>query len=238
MKAVVAAFVACLVSLPCSFAQKKGETGTDERVMQTLAVFSGERKTTSDFVLRVRWLQGVDILTSLTEGMKVTRMDVIYEDSQLRFFKLSRDNKEELTVRARRDSFTISHAVKGTSSLPRRGDEILLEPNAYGQYAFLLNRYDAAKGGKQTFRALAPTRPAFVSVDVERHGGDRFQCGTTIIDAAHWQVLVEKKDLVHVWSTRDGKVVALHIPSKGICVVDEEYENLHQNIRALALGGL
>ena len=146
MKALVVAFVACLTSLPSSFAQKKGETGTDERVMQTFAVFSGERKTTSDFVLRVRWLQGVDILTSLTEGMRVTRMDVIYEDSQLRFFKLLRDNKEELTVRVRRDSFAVSHVVKGASSLPRHGDEILLEPNAYGQYAFLLNRYDAAKG--------------------------------------------------------------------------------------------
>ncbi len=239
MKTVLIAVVTCLVSLSSLFAQKKAEsTGQDERLMQAFAVFSGEKKVTTDFVVRLRWLQGVDILASVTDGMKVTRMDVVYENEQFRLFKFARENKEELTVKARRDSFAVSHAVKGNSSLPRRGDEIILEPNAYGQYAFLLNRYDAAKGGEQTFRALVPTQQKIIPVAVERHGGDRFQCGEIVIDAAHYRVLIDKKELVHVWSLRDGRVVAFHIPSKGLCVVDEAYENLHNNIRTLALGGL
>jgi hypothetical protein len=239
MKRALIVVLACLVALSQLFAQKRGEsTGQDGRVMQTFAVFSGERKITSDFVLRIHWLQGVDILTALTEGMKVTRMDVVYENDQVKFFRLARDNKDELTVKARRDSFSISHVGKGNSSLPRKGDEIILEPNAYGEYAFLLSRYNAAKGGEQTFRAFVPSQQRIMPVTVERHGSDRFQCGAVVIDAAHHKVTLDKKDLVHVWSQRDGKVIALRIPSKGLCVVDEAYENLHNNVRALALGGL
>ncbi|MGA9363716.1 MAG: hypothetical protein WBW16_05040 [Bacteroidota bacterium] len=239
MKRALIPVIICLLFLSQPFAQKKGGSpAQDERVMQTLAVFSGERKIISDFVLRIRWMQGVDILTALTEGMKVTRMDVAYENDQFKFFKVVRDNKDELTVKVRRDSFSISHVVKGNSSLPRKGDEIILEPNAYGEYAFLLSHYNAAKGGEQTFRALVPSEHRIIPVTVERHGSDRFQCGEVMIDAVHHKVTLEKKDLVHVWSLRDGKVIAFRIPSKGLCVVDEAYENLHQNVRALALGGL
>jgi len=239
MKRALIPVVACLLILSQLFAQKKGGSAAqDERVTQTLAVFAGEKKITSDFVLRVHWLQGVDILTALTEGMKVTRMDVVYENDQFRFFKLARDNKDELTVRARRDSFSISHVVKGNSSLLRKGDEVILEPHAYGEYAFLLSHYNAAKGGEQTFRAFVPSERRIIPVTVERHGSDRFQCGDVMIDAMHHKVMLEKKDLVHVWSMRDGKVIAFRIPSKGLCVVDEAYENLHHNVRALALGGL
>jgi hypothetical protein len=237
MKRALVVVLACLLALSQLFAQKRGESaGQDERIMQTFAVFSGEMKITSDFALRVHWLQGVDILTALTEGMKVTRMDVVCEGDQFKFFKLTRDNKDELIVKARRDSFSISHVVKGNSSLPRKGDEIILEPNAYGEYAFLLARYNTAKGGEQTFRVLVPSQQRIVSVSVERHGSDRFQCGEVVIDAMHFKVTLEKKELVHVWSLRDGKVIALHIPSKGLCIVDEAYENLHSNVRALAYG--
>jgi hypothetical protein len=238
MKRALIPVIACLFVLSQPFAQKKGGgTVQDERVTQMLAVFSGERKITSDFVLRVHWMQGVDILTVLTEGMKVTRMDVVYENDQFKFFKLVRDNRDELTVRARRDSFSISHVVKGNSSLPRKGDEVILERNAYGEYAFLLSHYNAAKGGEQTFRAFVPSEQRIMPVTVERHGSDRFQCGEVMIDAVHNKVMLEKKDLVHVWSLRDGKVIAFRIPSKGLCVVDEAYENLHHNVRVLALGG-
>jgi hypothetical protein len=234
MKRALISVIACLLVLSQSFAQKKGGSAAqDERVTQTLAVYSGERKIISDFILRLHWLQGVDILTALTEGMKVTRMDVIYENDQPKFYKLVRDNKDEITVRARRDSFSISDVVKGNSSLPRKGDEIILEPNAYGQYAFLLSRYNAAKGGEQTFRAFVPSEHRIIPVTVERHGSDRFQCGTVVIDAVRHKVTLEKKDLVHVWSLRDGRVIAFRIPSKGLCVVDEAYENLHSNVRAL-----
>ena len=238
MKASALVVIACLVVLSTSFAQTKGEAkGTDERVMQTFAVFSGEQKIETDFVLRVRWLQGVDIVTSFTDGMKVSRMDVVYEDNQFKFFKLARENKEELTVKVRRDSFVVSHVTKGTSTLPRRGDEVILEPTAYGEYVFLLNRYNAAKGGKQTFQVLVPSRLAFLSAEVERHGSDTLRCGETVVNALHYRMVLEKKELIHLWSTREGKVIAFHIPSKGVCVVDEEYENLHQNIRSLAFGG-
>jgi hypothetical protein len=238
MKRALIVVLAWLLALSQLFAQKKGEgIGQDERVMQTFAVFSGEKKVASDFVLRVRLLQGVDILTSLSEGMKVTRMDVVYENDQFKFFKLSRDNNDELTVKARRDSFSISHVVKGKSSLPRKGDEIILEPNAYGEYAFLLSRYNTAKGGEQTVRAFVPSQQRIMPVTVVRHGSDQFHCGSVVIDAAHHRVTLDKKDLVHVWSQRDGKVIAMRIPSKGLCVVDEEYENLHNSVRALALGG-
>jgi hypothetical protein len=234
MKRALIPVVTCLLVLSQSFAQKKGGSAAqDERVTQTLAVFSGEKKITSDFILRVHWLQGVDILTALTEGMKVTRMDVVYENDQFKFFKLLRDNRDELTVRARRDSFSISHVIKGNSSLPRKGDEVILEPNAYGEYAFLLSHYNVAKGGEQTFRAFVPSEQRIIPVIVERHGSDRFQCGEVMIDAVHNKVMLEKKDLVHVWSLRDGKVIAFRIPSKGLCVVDEAYENLHHNVRAL-----
>jgi hypothetical protein len=239
MKRALIPVVTCLLVLSQPFAQKKGGSAVqDERVMQTLAVFSGERKIISDFIVRVHWLQGVDLLTALTEGMKVTRMDVVYENDQLKFFKLVRDNKDELTVRARRDSFSISHVVRGNSSLPRKGDEVILEPNAYGQYAFLLSHYNAAKGGEQTFRAFVPSEQRIIPVTVERHGSDRFQCGAVVIDAMHYKVSLERKDPVHVWSLRDGRVIAFRIPSKGLCVVDEAYENLHHSVRALALGGL
>jgi hypothetical protein len=233
MKRALIVVLACLLTLSQLFAQKGESAAQDERVMQTFAVFSGEKKVTSDFALRIHWLQGVDILTALTEGMKVTRMDVVCESDQFKFFKLTRDNKEELTVKARRDSFSISHVVKGNSSLPRKGDEIILEPNAYGEYAFLLARYNIAKGGEQTFRVLVPSQQRIMPVAVERHGSDRFQCGAVVIDAVHHKVTLEKKELVHVWSLRDGKVIALRIPSKGFCVVDEAYENLHSNVRAL-----
>jgi hypothetical protein len=238
MKRALVAVLACLLALSQLFAQKRNEgTGQDGRVMQTFAVFSGEKKVISDFALRVGWLQWVDILTSLTEGMKVTRMDVVYEDDQFKFFRLSLDNKEELTVKARRDSFSISHVVKGYSSLPRRGDEIVLEPNAYGEYAFLLFRYNTAKGSEQTFRTFVPSQQRVIPVAVERHGSDQFHCGAVVIDAAHHKVTLDKKEVVHVWSELDGKVIAIRIPSKGLCVVDEEYENLHNSVRALALGG-
>jgi hypothetical protein len=237
MKRALAVVLTCLLALSQLFAQERGKsTSQDERVMQTFAVFSGEKKVVSDFVLRVGWLQGVDILTSLTEGMKVTRADVVYENDQLKFFKLSRENKEEMTVKARRDSFSISHVVKGYRSLPRRGDEIALEPDAYGEYALILSRYNATKGGEQTFRVLVPSQQRIVPVTVERHGSDRFQCGAVIVDALHHKVTLERKDPVHVWSQRDGKVIAIRIPSKGLCVVDEGYENLHNSVRALALG--
>jgi len=234
MKRALIQVLACLLALSHPSAQKKGgKPGQDERIMQTLAVFSGDRKVASDFVLRIQWLQGVDILTSLTEGMKVSRMDVIYENDQFKFFKLIRNNKDELTVRARKESFSVSHVVEGNSSIPRKGDELILEPNAYGEYAFLLSRYNAAKGGEQTFRAFVPSQRRIIPVVVERHGSNHFQCGEVVIDAVHYKVTLDKKDLVHVWSLEDGKVVAFHIPSKDLCVVDEEYEDLHNNIRAL-----
>jgi hypothetical protein len=239
MKRAPIQVLACLLALSQPFAQKKGgSTAEDERVMQTFAVFSGDRKVATDFVLRIRWLQGVDILSPPTEGAKASRMDVVYENDQFKFFKLASDNKDELTVKARRESFAISHIVDGASSVPRQGDEIILEPDAYGEYAFLLSRYNTARGGEQSFRAFVPSQRRIMPVAVERRGSDRFQCGAVVIDATHYKVTLDKKDPMHVWSLRDGKVVAFRIPSKGLCVVDEEYENLHNNIRAIALGGL
>jgi hypothetical protein len=233
MKTLGLVMLACLMVISSSLAQTKG---TDERIMQTFAVMLGEQKISTDFALRVRWLQGVDIITSISDGMKITRMDVVYEDDQFKFFKLARENKEELTVKTKRDSFVVSHVTKGTSTLPRRGDEIILEPGAYGEYAFLIHRYNAAKGGKQTFPILVPSRSAFTSAEVERHGSDTLRCGAILISAPHYRTVLEKKELVHLWSTPEGKVIAFHIPSKGVCVVDEEYESLHQNIRSLAYG--
>lgn len=237
MKRLILPTVLCLVFFSSSLAQKKETLSPGERVMQTFGVFAGEKKLASDLVIRVGWLQGVDLLT-FTDGVKVVRMDLVYDEFQFRFFKLSRDSKEELTVKARRDSFAISHVTKGSSSLPRRGDEIILEPNGWGQYAFLLYRYNAVRGGQQTFRALVPSQRKVIPVTVERHGSDRFQCGAIVLEARRYRIIQEGKDLYYLWSTRDGKIVGIHQPARGICVVDEEYEDLHQNIRALALGGL
>lgn len=237
MKKFILPIAVCFVLISSSFAQKKEAARAGERVTQTFRVFAGEKKLASDLVIRVGWLQAVDLLT-FADGMKVVRMDLVYDEFQFRSFKLSRDNKEELTVKARRDSFAISHVTKGSSSLPRRGDEIILEPNGWGQYAFLINRYNAARGGKQTFRALVPSRQKVIPVTVERLGSDRFQCGAIVLEATRYRIIQEGKDVFYLWSARDGKIVGIHQPAREICVVDEEYEDLHQNIRALTLGEL
>ncbi len=237
MKRTVLFILCCSILCAFSAAQKKEATSPPERVMQTFAVFLGERKIGSDLVIRVGWLQGVDLLT-FADGIKVVRMDLVYDEGQFRLFKFARDNKEELTVRARRDSFALSHVTKGSSSLRRRGDEVVLEPDGWGQYAFLLKKYDAVRGGIQSFWALVPSQSKVIMVSVERLGGDRFQCGNLVVQAVRHRVMLENKDPVLLWTTQEGKLIGIHHASRGICTVDEQYENLHHNIRALALGGL
>lgn len=125
-------------------------------------------------------------------------------------------------------SFYEHEAMVG--ALPVEQYVMFFDPTAYGHYGALLKYYDAAAGGKQLFTVVVPALQDYCQVEVERHGSDVMNTNGKSLNAAHYRMVLGKKESANVW-TDQRRVIALHLPTKGLFVVDASYTDMLKEIK-------
>lgn len=148
--------------------------------------------------------------SELTLGTKVTfSTRTEYRQNGASFSLLQPPTKMEVSVEGRK--VTMTGAREGTGQTEPAA--LLLENNVWYQYHYLIARYDRHRGGRQQFNALVPSLMMTVPVSVELISTEKF---------THYRVGASVLT-IDIWA-EDGRLIALHIPSQGIEVLREGYE--------------
>jgi hypothetical protein len=107
---------------------------------------------------------------------------------------------------------------------------MFFDPAAYAAYTILARSYNAAKGGSQKFPVIVPALQDYSEVEIERHGSDAFSINAKSLTAAHYRMIVGKRETVNLWVDAD-RVIAIQLSVKGLTIVDAAYPDLLKEVR-------
>jgi hypothetical protein len=104
-------------------------------------------------------------------------------------------------------------------TVPFRPDMVFVDFNVYHQYDYLVRRYDAKKGGRQTFADFIPVIGTDIPIALTYMGDDRLNLKTGTLPIRNFQV-----EIVGIWGgtlsvSKEGRLIRLVIPSQEIEVM-------------------
>jgi hypothetical protein len=96
---------------------------------------------------------------------------------------------------------------------------VFVDFNVYHQYDYLVRRYDAKKGGRQTFADFIPVIGTDIPIALTYMGDDRLNLKTGTLPIRNFQV-----EIVGIWGgtlsvSKEGRLIRLVIPSQEIEVM-------------------
>jgi len=125
--------------------------------------------------------------------------------------------------------------VTGSQEITGKTDEsaLILENLVWHQYFFLIQHYDAKKGGVQQFKAFIPSVMATIGLSLERkETAVSFEAIPVKLD--HYVAIFQSATAIHILTDTSGKIVDISIPSQGWEAIRSEYaakiDLLHKNI--------
>src|SRR5579871_5787015 len=108
------------------------------------------------------------------------------------------------------------------ASAPVDPSAVILENVVWYQYYYLIRRYDQQKGGVQSFRAFVPSVLADIGATVELKDKSISLEGIPV-KLNHYLAVFQVTLQVNIWTTTDGKLVYVTIPSQALEAVRQEY---------------
>ena len=98
-------------------------------------------------------------------------------------------------------SATVKLRVRGQPEreLPTRAT-MVLENLLWHQFVFLLNQYDEAKGGQQSFYALLPSQSLDYPITIERVGMPSYQAGGATIKTLRYNLVANNATTLDMWT--------------------------------------
>ncbi len=104
-------------------------------------------------------------------------------------------------------------------TIPLQPDMVFLDFNVFHQYDYLIRRYDAKKGGRQTFPDFLPIIGNDVPVALTYIGDDKLELKAGALPIRNFRM-----EFVGIWGgslsvDKDGRLVRLMIPSQELEVV-------------------
>jgi len=110
-----------------------------------------------------------------------------------------------------------------TTEVPVHQDALILPNGLFFPYAFLVQRYDLRKGGKQKFFGYVVPQME-MTVEVEDRGKEMVNFKTTQAELRKLFVSLGGMVGVNLWIDDKGEILKLNIPIQGIEVFREGYE--------------
>ena len=196
---------------------------------------AGKHIETDEFRI-VQGKRGMDEIKSIAGDRKL-EIEVTYENGKLQSYQQTLNGLPGLraTVSSNLISFYENEAMTGALTIGK--EMYIFEPTVSSHYWFLLHGYDKISGGKQSIEVVWPSQQDFIKLEIERHGSDGLKCGERKIDAVHYRIAIGRRDQANVWV--DGyRIIAIHLVSKNLCMVDAGYEQLHQQIASVLKRGI
>jgi alpha-beta hydrolase superfamily lysophospholipase len=105
---------------------------------------------------------------------------------------------------------------------------IVLENNIFEHYYVLLQRYDMAKGGKQTFPILVPTAMVAIEVTAEYKGAIEQMVNQQLVKMKQFQIALTGMLVINIMTDENLHILKLAVPLQNVEVIREGYDGLRQ----------
>ena len=107
---------------------------------------------------------------------------------------------------------------------------VVLENLLWHQYVFLLQSYDAAKGGAQGLTGFLPTQAVDFPLTVERGAEETYTVDGKAVVARRWKVAVPPGLTLDLWSDAAGIPLLVLIPSQSVQAVRAGFESMAEAV--------
>lgn len=101
----------------------------------------------------------------------------------------------------------------------KTGADVIVENAVWHHFIYLLARYDAARGGRQSFVAFLPSQATEFSVELERVGSETHTVAGSQITVEHFRALAAGGLGVELWADSERVPLLIRIPAQGVRVV-------------------
>ena len=96
---------------------------------------------------------------------------------------------------------------------------VILENAVWHHFIYLLARYDAARGGRQSFVAFLPSQATDFTLQLERVGSEAYAAGGRQVVAEHFRVVTAFGLTLDLWADAERVPLFMRIASQGVRVV-------------------
>lgn len=197
----------------------------------TYRMFAGEKLVLADEVNYEPGARASDRMTA-AEKKEERTMELVYKDGSAWSFEQQLNGLPELRMSREKDLVSFYEREAMVGALPADDHLIALEIAAPGEYPFLLQAYDARKGGRQSFDVIVPSLQDFIRMDVEAHGTDAVEIKGRTMEAAHYRIAIGKREVVNLWASQ-GRVIGMFLATKGVYIVDADEGTLKEQLKKL-----
>ena len=210
---VVLIFIGCLQIVNAQTGNAKDDSG------KLTVLKSGKEAGRETFSIKNG--ESAESTTSVNVGGHIVNFKTTteYKDSLAKSFTLDQEPNIKL-------QFALSAGevkVTGINETTGKTDEsaLILENLVWHQYYFLIQHYDAKKGGTQQFKAFVPSVMTTLPLTLERkETGITFEGITAKLD--HYLAVFQSAVPVNIWTDASGKLVYVTIPTQGWEAIRQE----------------
>ena len=104
--------------------------------------------------------------------------------------------------------------------------DVVLENLVWHQFIFLLEKYDAARGGRQSFKAFLPSQAIEYNVTLERVDAPRYSVRGRQVETVHYRIVASGNLLLELWTDAARTPLLLRVASQNLRVVREGAQEL------------
>ncbi len=228
MKTFIYLLVVMVVFLTLTSAQSGGQ----ETIEGTYVVFSKDLKVETDEFQVVPGKLYRDDIRSIGATGDRTVGTMEYENGTLVGYEQTRNGLPAIRASNDKKFFKLYEHDAMVGMFPVEDDVLVLDPNMYSQFAFIIRVFEEKKKEKVRLSVCVPQVSDFLYVDVERRGSDAIPIGKKTVNCIHYRIAVGKKEVVNCWFIGE-RLLGMYLATKNVYVTDAAYDRIYEHIKKL-----